>query len=127
MSIGAMSSVMYTKFDAEMNALFALSQKSASNSAQDSIFGTNSSGLPDLSGIMNNNSIFGAAQASNNAGAIGNLMGFQSFGSNGSPALDLTALSSLSNQQEEALVANASSGAINTILNMKIPPIPTAK
>ena len=118
MSIGATSAMMYTKFDAEMNALFALSNKSTT--AQDSIFGTNN-GLPNL--LAANQSIFSTGQTNQQAGAIGELLGFQSFG-NGAPGLNLTTLTGLSSQKEEDLIANASAGAVNSILNLKIPPLP---
>jgi len=118
MSIGATSAMMYTKFDAEMNALFALSNKS--KLSQDSIFNTNN-GLPNL--LAANQSIFGAGQNAGQAGAIGELLGFQSFG-NGAPGLDLATLTALSSQKEEALIADSSAGAVNAILNLKIPPLP---
>ena len=119
MSIGSTSAMMYTKFDAEMNALFALSNKSAT--AQDSIFGTNN-GLPNLLAV--NDSIFGTGQTNQQVGAVGDLFGFQSFGTNGAPGLNIAALTGLSSQKEEALIANASAGAVNAILNLKIPPLP---
>jgi len=92
-----------------------------STTTQDSIFGTNN-GLPNL--LAANQSIFGTGQNAGQTDAIGQLLGFQAFGNNGAPGLNLAALTGLSSQKEEALIADASAGAVNSILNLKIPPLP---
>lgn len=70
------------------------------------------------------NSIFGGQGNSNllGTGLSGDSI-FSGMNNNGYPPLNLNVLTSAN---EEAIVANASAGAVNMVLSTQIPPIPTA-
>lgn len=117
MSICGLPFPDYTKFDAEFNALMAQTSKLTSGNNS-----TNGNSNP----MAANTSIFDSAKKLKSTGKT-DLIGFDAFGSNGSPALNIKELSSLSTNKEAAMVGNIYSSAVDSILNLKIPPLPKKK
>jgi len=119
MSIGAVSSpTSKTDSNESIKLLLSLlsnqSQKGATAQSPNSIFGI--TGYPDILGA---NGILGSL-GSDSIFNAGNALP-------GNNLMDTVSLKPLTTAAEEDLVAKSSAGAVNTILNMKIPPIPAKK